>query len=206
MKKRCVTLALSLCLCVLTLPASQQPSSATRSVYFAAGQAAAPIRIEVFSDYQCPACRVFYTDTLKRILSEAEQESRVSVVYHDFPLQMHRFAREATRYALAARRLGKSQWSAVTDALYINQDQWSVDGQIDRIAAKALSSVDFDRIRELVQDPAIEQEIAQELELGRRLQVNATPTFFILAGGRAQRVVGGVPYQVLESHLSSLSK
>ena len=206
MKSRLAWFCFALCLCGIALPAIPQSNPPLRKVYFAAGQPTAPVRIEVFSDYQCFACRTFYTATLSRLLNDAETENRVSVVYHDFPLQMHPYAREASRYALAARRLGKKQWAALTEAFYSRQDQWSADGKVGRIAEEVLSPQDYARVKDLAQDPSIEQEIKEGLELGHRLQVNATPTFFIVSNGRAQRVVGGVPYQVLDSYIQNMSK
>ncbi len=166
----------------------------------------ARVRIDVFSDYECPACRTFYLQTVRNVLDAYGRDSRVDVVYHDFPLQMHRYAREAARYALAGRRLGAQQWKALTDALYFRQAEWSSNGKIDAVAVEALSPQDYARLRELLQDPSIDQALEKELALGRALQVNSTPTFFIAANGLSQRIVGGVPLTVLESYIDRLLK
>ena len=96
------------------------------------GEPGAPIKIEVFSDYQCPACRTFYLDTIKPILANYARaqagpngqpiKPRVCVVYRDFPLDMHQFARPAARLSLAAQRLGRERWLRVSEALYTYQD------------------------------------------------------------------------------------
>jgi protein-disulfide isomerase len=207
MAKAKLTLAvLSLVLCGLVIPVAGQFKAGGMMEYSVGGLPSAPVRIDVFSDYQCPACRTFYLQTLKAVLDTYAGDNRVSVVYHDFPLQMHLHAREAARYSLAARRLGKEQWTALTDALYARQSQWSADGRIDLIAAQTLSPEDYARLGELLQDPSIDETLDKELALGRELQVSSTPTFFIVANGRTQRVVGGVPYPVLESYLNRLLK
>src|SRR5512136_293470 len=161
------------------------------------GLPGARIRIDVFSDYECPACRTYYLQTVRNVLDAYGRDNRVDVVYHDFPLQMHRFAREAARYALAGRRLGSEQWKALTDALYFRQAEWASSGNIDMVASEALSPQDYARLREFLKDPSIDQALEKELALGRALQVSSTPTFFIVANGQSQRVVGGVPLTVL---------
>jgi protein-disulfide isomerase len=170
------------------------------------GLPGAKVRIDVFSDYECPACRTFYLQTVRNVLDTYGRGNRVDVVYHDFPLQMHRYAREAARYALAGRQLGTEQWKALTDALYFRQAEWSSNGRIDTVASEALSPQDYARLRDLLKDPSIDQALEKELALGRALQINSTPTFFIVANGLSQRVVGGVPLTVLESYLDRLLK
>lgn len=170
------------------------------------GLLGAKVRIDVFSDYECPACRTFYLQTVRNVLDTYGRGNRVDVVYHDFPLQMHRYAREAARYALAGRQLGTEQWKALTDALYFRQAEWSSNGRIDTVASEALSPQDYARLRDLLKDPSIDQALEKELALGRALQINSTPTFFIVANGLSQRVVGGVPLTVLESYLDRLLK
>jgi protein-disulfide isomerase len=173
---------------------------------FGGGLQGAQVRIDVFSDYECPACRTFYLQTVRNVLDTYGRDNRVDVVYHEFPLQMHRYAREAARYALAGRRLGTDQWKALTDALYFRQAEWSSSGRIDAVASEALSPQDYARLREFLKDPSIDQTLEKELALGRALQVNSTPTFFIVANGQSQRIVGGVPLTVLESYLNRLLK
>jgi hypothetical protein len=46
--------------------------------------------------------------------TKANKINKIYVVYHDFPLDMHQFARKATRLALAAERLGRDRWLRVT--------------------------------------------------------------------------------------------
>ncbi len=173
---------------------------------FGGGLQGAQVRIDVFSDYECPACRTFYLQTVRNVLDTYGRDNRVDVVYHEFPLQMHRHAREAARYALAGRRLGTDQWKALTDALYFRQAEWSSTGRIDAVASEALSPQDYARLREFLKDPSIDQALEKELVLGRALQVNSTPTFFIVANGLSQRIVGGVPLTVLETYLDRLLK
>ena len=170
------------------------------------GKPGAPIRVEVFSDYQCPSCRGFYLETIRPLLKEYGQDNKVCVIYYEFPLKSHKFAFEASRYAVAAGRLGKDQRLRVMEALYENQSRWAADGKIEALVEGILSPEEMDKVRKFLKDPAIDQPIHQDIKLAAERRVNSTPTFFIYANGREQKVVGKISYPVLKDYLNRMLK
>jgi protein-disulfide isomerase len=170
------------------------------------GGADAPIKIEVFSDFQCPACRTLYMDTMKQVLKDYCRLDKVCVIYHEFPLAMHPHAREAARYSLAARKLGRSQWLAVLDSLYADQAIWSQNGMVQVSVARVLSPLDYQNLQKLLQDPSINETIARDIALGQERKVQSTPTMFVTAIGKEQRVDGGLPYPVLKDFFDKIVK
>src|SRR5215470_16650700 len=70
------------------------------------GSPTAPVTIELFSDYQCPACKQLHTATLKPLIADCAQKGEVQIVHRDFPLPQHTHAKEAARYANAAAKIG----------------------------------------------------------------------------------------------------
>jgi protein-disulfide isomerase len=187
-------------------PLAAQTGLGMQNGYCVGGQPSAPIRIEVFSDYQCPACRAFFLETLRPLLRDYARENKVCLVYHDFPLQMHNYARVAARYAVAARRLGLEQWERVSAALYTDQLQWAEDGKIEPVVARALPPDDMAKVKKLLEDPSINQTIDQEVALAAQRQIRSTPTFFLYANGREQRVEGSISYLILKDYLDRLLK
>ena len=96
------------------------------------GSPSAPIRIEIFSDFQCPACKVMHDQLLPPLMKDYVMPGKVLLVYHEFPLAMHPHSREAAHYATAAARLGIYQ--PVADRLFQNQSNWAASGKVwDRI-------------------------------------------------------------------------
>ncbi len=174
------------------------------------GQPNAPVRIEVFSDFQCPVCRAFYLETVKPMIADLTKErkiDRVCVVYHDFPLDMHPYARKAASYAVAARQVSRDAWLRVIDALYQEQAKWSQDGNIDAALSKALDPAELARIKKLSTDPIVDQTIRSEVQLGQSREITMTPTFFIITeSGRQERTNGGVAYMLLKGRLEQLLK
>ncbi len=143
---------------------------------------------------------------MRQVLKDYANEPRVSVVYHDFPLAMHTYAREATRYSLAAQRMGKDYWLRMADALYTDQARWAQDGKVDFVAYKILNPEEYGRLRRILQDPAINQAVEREVAAAAARKVESTPTFFLVVNGREQKVVGGVTYPILKNYLDRLLK
>ncbi len=176
---------------------------------YLAGRPGAPVKIEVFSDYQCPVCRSYYLDTLKPLIAEftkTNKINKISIVYHDFPLEtIHQFARKAVRFGLAAPRLGPEKWLKVTDALYAQQAVWSENGNIEAVLGKVLDPADLNQLKKAVADPAIDARINQEIALGQSRAVTSTPTTFIITEtGRQQRFTGDPSYPALRDYLDKL--
>ncbi len=94
----------------------------------ASGKKDAPIVMEVWTDFECPHCKELYLHTLRRLMDDYCATGKVYLIHRDFPLQGHVHAREAARWADAAATIGK--YEEVTEALFSNQEVWSVSGNI----------------------------------------------------------------------------
>lgn len=168
------------------------------------GTSNAPIKIEVFSDYQCPACRAFYLETMRTVLTEYAETGKACVVYREFPLNQHAHAREAARYGHAAMRVGVRPWALVTDALFNSQDQWAQTGDIEAVVSKALTGPDLAALRKQLEDPSLDGAVGADVALGQQRGVNSTPTFFITAKGKTEKVAAAIRYPILKRYLDSL--
>src|SRR5688572_33061091 len=177
------------------LPAAQ--SSTSR----AAGPVTAAVRIDVFSDYECPACKQMHEQTLKRIKEEYALKGKIRLVHHDFPLPQHKHARRAATLAAAADRLGK--FDAVSDALFRQQETWSKGGNVDEVVDSVLTPEERKRIDEIAKDPAIAADIERDIALGNRMKVSSTPTMIVTHNGKPNPVVGVVSYPVLSRFLNA---
>jgi protein-disulfide isomerase len=168
------------------------------------GTPEAPIRIEVFSDFECPGCREFYLNAIRPVLKDYCSLDKVCVVYREFPLKGHKYSRQAAQYAKAAQRLGPKPWLAVLDAFYEQQEAWSRTGKLDDVVFKALGADEYFKLRKLLLDPAIDGAVESEVAMGQKKEVASTPTLFIYALGREQKVVGGLPYPVLKAYFDTI--
>jgi protein-disulfide isomerase len=204
MSSRLRFLMIILVLLIGAWAASAQTRPAVSKDMCLSGKPNAPLRLEVFSDYQCPSCRDFYLETIRPVMKEYGSENKVCVNYFDFPLKMHKHAFEASRYGVASRRLGQDQWLRVSEALYEHQSLWAEDGKIESVVARVLSAEEMAQVKTFLKDPAIDLTVNQEIALAKERQVTMTPTFFLVAKGREQKVAGKISYPVLKDTLDRM--
>jgi len=155
--------------------------------------------MEVFDDYECPSCGMFYEQTLKPMIDSYVAEGKVYLIHRDFPLPMHQFSRQAARWVNAAARIGK--FEEVDGALYDKQVQWVRDGNVDAVVAAVLSSRDMKRVREMVEGGKVDSYVDSDKALGTAKRVSSTPTIYVTAHGRTELVPGNVSYSLLRRYL-----
>ncbi len=169
----------------------------------ARGSKTAPVVMEVFSDFQCPACKQLYVTTSRQITDNYVATGKVYVIHRDFPLPMHAYSRIAARYGRAAAQIGKLD--QVEQALFENQEKWDKTGDVDGTVASALTPADMNKLRALLKNPALlDAAIEKDIALGKTYNVNQTPTTVIHCKGQTYPVGGLVNYDVLHSFLDQL--
>ena len=167
-----------------------------------AGNAVAPVMIEVFSDFQCPSCKAFHTGTLRSLMDDYVSKGKVYLVFREFPLPMHAFAREASSYACAAAQVGK--YIEVGDALFAHQGDWSNSGKVAETACSVLTPAQAQKVRALARDAAVKAEIERDVQLGQAAGVNSTPTLLITHKLKRYPVSGTLNYNLLRRLLDDL--
>ncbi|MDH3611143.1 MAG: DsbA family protein [Nitrosopumilus sp.] len=146
------------------------------------GDPNAPITIVEFSDFQCPFCARFHTQTLPSILEEYIEPGKVNFVYRDFPLQsIHPNAFPAAVAAECANEQGK-YWE-YHDMLFEKQNGWSRLGSEEVISTFSQYAVEVDLEQEQF-DSCLEsgkylEEVQKDLSDGRAYDITGTPGFFI---------------------------
>ena len=166
------------------------------------GSKSAPITIEVFSDFQCPACRTLYLGVWRQLFDNYVNTGKVHLIHRDMPLPVHAHSRVAARYACAAARLGK--FEVVEHALFEKQDSWAASGDVDGTVASVLTPAEMTKVRALVKGGTLEAEIDRDSALGQTNRVNQTPTSIITSKGQTFPIVGVVSYPVLKQFLDQL--
>ena len=217
-RKSTLLFLVALCVICSTVFAKQQaktpPSSSAKPAAApqgaanyekAIGNPNAPIKMEVFGDFQCPACRGFFEGTVKQVIDDYVIPGKVYIIHRDFPLEMHPFARQAARLANAAAEFG--QFEAIERALYDHQDEWSAKGNVDEVMATYFPPAQFKKFQtyESAHLSEINASIERDRALGMQRNVNQTPTVYITAHGKTEALPGGgVDYKLLKSYFDYL--
>jgi len=161
------------------------------------GDENAPIEIIEFSDYECPFCTRFYTNTLPQLKSQYIDTGKAKLIYRDFPLGFHANAQKAAEAAECAGDQGK--YFDMHDKLF---EQGVSGGTISfKQYAKdiGLNTKDFDAC---LDTGKYADEVKKDFSDGQSAGVSGTPTFYI----NGQQLVGAQPFeafqQVIEQELS----
>jgi len=146
------------------------------------GNAAAPVTIVEFSDYQCPFCaRV--NPTLARI--RETYGDRVKIVFKDYPLPNHP---QAPKAAEAARCAGEqNKYWEMHDAMFANQRALEVPSLKQTARAIGLNGASFDQC---LDSGKWQETVRAGNALGDEMGVNSTPTLYV--NGRV--VLGAMPF------------
>ncbi len=166
------------------------------------GSKNAPVAMEVFSDFQCPACKTLFTTTNRRLMDDYVSSGKVYLVHRDFPLPMHAYSRVAARYARAAALLGKGE--AVEQTLFQNQEKWEQNGDVDGTVAAVLSAAEMAKVRALVKGGTLDAAIDKDYALGQSYRVNQTPTTIFHSKGQTYPFSGVMTYDILKQFLDQL--
>ena len=166
------------------------------------GSKSAPVVMEVFSDYQCPACKTLYTTTNRLLMDNYVSMGKVYLIHRDFPLAMHAYSRIAARYARAAAEIGKIE--PVEQTLFQNQEKWEQTGDVDGTVAAVLTPSEMNKVRALVKGGTLEPLIDKDFALGQMYRVNQTPTTVFHCKGQTYPYAGVMTYDTMKQFLEQL--
>lgn len=138
------------------------------------GSEDAPVTIIEFSDYECPFCTRFYTQTLPLIEEEYIETGKVRFVYRDFPLGFHRNAQKAAEAAECAGEQGK--YFEMHDVLFDEGVKGGVESY-KRFAADI--GLNLEEFNDCLDSDSMADEVQKDLADGQAAGVRGTPGFLI---------------------------
>jgi len=161
---------------VKNIPESQSVSARSDTSAHVRGNPAAAVTLEEFGDFQCPPCGQFagFAEELLR-----EYDSRLRVVFRNFPLPAHEHAREAAVAAEAAGFQGKF-WE-MHDTLYREQTAWSKAPNARELFESYAGTLglNMDQFKKDMDSDKARERVDSDHALGDFLGVKVTPTLFI---------------------------
>lgn len=167
------------------------------------GSASAPVTVYEMSDFQCPFCRRFATETFPTIEKEYIATGKVRWIFINFPLtSIHANAAAAAEFAACASRQNRF-WPA-HDLLYARQDQWATlkdPGQFFMAQAAGLG-LKRDPLLACLQSGTGRQLVQSDAAGASRAGASSTPSFYIEGGMMA----GAQPITVFRPILDSIVK
>jgi protein-disulfide isomerase len=143
------------------------------------GSASAPVAIDLYEDFQCPACEQWGQNVLPSLVRHELSAGTVRIVYHGFAF-LGPESRDAGRAAWAAEQQGRfwDMWST----LYANQGLHENGGAFARrrlIAMADALGLDPARFAADLDSPAATEFVADGVAEATAAGVNSTPTLMI---------------------------
>jgi len=153
------------------------------------GDPKASVTMVEFSDFECPVCRSLH-DVLHGLLANYPQ---VRLVFKDFPLEQHPWARSAAIAGRCAYNQDPKAFWKLYDLIYDNQDIISPENSYSKLTDYASQlSLSPDAFKTCLASPEAAAAVEASRTNGLALQVASTPTIFI----NGRRIVGADPHLV----------
>ena len=161
---------------VKNIPESHRVPARSDTSAHVRGNPQAPVTLEEFADFQCPPCGQFapFAEELLR-----EYDSRLRVVFRNFPLPAHEHARDAAMAAEAAGLQGKF-WE-MHDTLYREQSTWSKAPNARQLFESYAGTLglNLDQFKKDRDSDKARERVDSDHALGDSLGIKVTPTLFI---------------------------
>lgn len=180
------------------------------------GDPNAPIRMEEFSDFQCPFCERFHEETEPLLRQYYIDTGQVQFVYRsmgNWVSQNIGGTRTESQDAAAAAYCAGDQnlfWDmhALLFANVLGEDVGSfTDRRIGAIAEK-VDGLDMDQFRSCYNSGKYEDRVQQDLQEGREAGVNGTPAFLVtytVNGETKTRLIEGAqPFSTFQQELEAI--
>jgi protein-disulfide isomerase len=164
------------------------------------GPAKAPVTVYEMSDFQCPYCRAFASETFPQLEKEYIEPGKVRWVFINFPLtSVHAHASAAAELALCAAKQ-RGFWR-IHDLLFQYQDTWAPLKEAGPFFTSLGDSAGLSKptLLACLQSPETMEQVQADAEGAARSGAASTPTFYIEGGLLEGSAPVGVFRQVLDS-------
>ncbi len=172
----------------------------------AMGDPNAPVKIDEYSDFQCPACLSFYKQTERSIVEQYVATNKVYFTYHSMGAWIGPESGAAAEAAYCAGDQGKF-WD-YHDILF---DNWTGENVGDFSAQRLQTfgetlGLNMNDFRTCLDSHKYASQVTQDRTEGNNRGVTATPTFFI----NEKKIVGAQSFtsfqQDIEAALAAAKK
>lgn len=171
----------------------------------AMGSSSAAITMVEFSDFQCPFCGAFFSQTFPQVEKNYIDSGKIRFVFKNMPLtSIHPNALEAALAAQCANE--QSKFWQYHDWLFTNQNSWVELNDTDATMAfkqyASMLGLDTSSFDSCLDSKKYSSAVSKDAQDGATYGATGTPTFFI---GNDQKgyvtISGAQPYSVFQQQL-----
>ena len=148
----------------------------------ALGKADAPVLVEVYEDFQCPACKIYTEQIEPQVIQAFVVPGKVRYVFHQYPFLDDRQSVKESDQAANASLCAADQdrfWDYHA-ILYANSEEFQGAFTDKRLEAYAQSvGLDMDAFKQCYRDRRFKDQITEQQNQGSQAGVSGTPTVFV---------------------------
>jgi len=141
------------------------------------------VALIVFEDLQCPKCRID-----SPLEEQAAKAHNIPLVRHDFPLPMHNWSFDAAVIARYFDTHSKELGNEFRDYIFQHQPEITRDN-LQSFAQKFATEHKVDLPFVIDPQGKLAAEVNADKDLGRKLNVQHTPTIYVVSSKNASRPV-----------------
>jgi len=168
------------------------------------GSAAAPVMIEVFSDFQCPACRMFITEQLPRLLTDFVRPGVLRIESKDIDVLGQGQSDESLELGAGARCAAEQdRYWQFHDVVFWNQGRENRGDHDAAFIARVADQATLDRTswEACLARADVRQAIRDQTASARAAGISSTPTLRV----NGQVSVGVPDYDRLAALIGQLA-
>lgn len=164
------------------------------------GTPGATVVIALFSDFQCPHCKVEATMLRQNLI--AAFPTQVRLYFIDFPIeQLHPWARMAADAGRCVFHQDPGSFWEYYDWIYGHQETTTVDNfkSIVDIWAKDRKDIDSVQLTACINNKETDKEVGAEMDKAKEMEITGTPTIFV----NGRRIPNSVEWSTLKATIEN---
>ncbi len=150
----------------------------TNGALLTSSETTAPLKLVIFTDFQCPYCRRF-----AGFLNELtpDERSKLQLTYRQFPLNMHSWAQDAAALAACVAMQDRPAFWRLHDFLFSEQQQLSKETLVPKAMDFLYQDKTFDtkQAESCLTGKRFQESLQRDERLAIDLGITATPTVFL---------------------------
>ena len=168
------------------------------------GNPNAPVKLILFSDFECPYCKIFHEDTVKKLATE--YDGKVAIAFRHFPAHSQS-GKEAIASECVASLGGNDKfWAFVDEIFAVTPANDGLDlSQLPKMAKKVgVNEADFNKC---LTSGKFDEKITADVQDGRGAGLQGTPyTIVVAPSGDVFPINGAYPYDTVKKTIEQALK
>lgn len=148
------------------------------------GEKSAKLTMIEFSDYECPFCKRYFTETYPTLKSDYIDSGKVKLVFRDLPLSFHQNAPKEAEAANCAREQGGDvAYFKYHDEMFAKTTSNGTGLSLDQLPTLAGDiGLNIAEFQTCLDSGKYQSEVSKDMADAANVAATGTPTFFFMKG------------------------